>query len=126
MSKLVILITSRVNAGHQIGEAWYEAGAPGVTFVESYGIRSLQEANKSSEVLPGVLSMFQILRQSEEMSLIVLSVVDDNAIVKRLIEATETILGDLLEPHTGLVFVLDVEQAIGIRDPRSGSKSSSS
>jgi hypothetical protein len=40
--------------------------APGVTFIESYGLRRLQEKSGSMEVLPGVMSMLEILRQSEE------------------------------------------------------------
>ncbi len=119
MAKLVILITARIEEGHSIGEAWQEAGAPGVTFIESYGLRRLQEAAKSAEVLPGVMSMFEILRENEETSLIVLSVVDNDTLVNKLLEATQAVLGDLLSPGTGVVFVLDVERTIGIRYHRS-------
>lgn len=120
MSKLVILITSRIEEGHQIGEAWQQAGAPGVTFIESYGIRRMQEASKSGELLPGMMSLFEILRQQEETSLVVLSVVDNDDTVNHLIDATRDVLGDLLSPHTGLVFVIDVERAIGVRDHSKG------
>lgn len=118
MSKLVILITARVEEGHGIGEAWQQAGAPGVTFVESYGLRRLQEKSRSMEVLPGMMSMMEILRQSEETSLIVLSVVEDDMLVDKLVEATQAVLGDLLSPNTGLLFVIDVERSIGVRDYR--------
>ena len=120
MSKLVILITSQVDKGHRIGEAWQEAGAPGVTFIEGYGLRRMQEASKSRELLPGVMSMLEILREQEETTLIALSVVDDDTIVNRLLDVTSEILGDLLLPHTGVVFVLDVERAIGVRDHSKG------
>jgi nitrogen regulatory protein PII len=120
MSKLVVLITSRVEEGHQVGEAWREASAPGVTFIESYGLRRLQEASKSSELLPGVISMFEILRQQEETSLIVLSVVDNDAIIDKLIEETKKILGDLLTPNNGIFFVVDIARAIGVRDHSKG------
>src|SRR5262249_18644628 len=116
MSKLVILITSQVDKGHQIGEAWQQAGAPGVTFIEGYGLRRMQEASRSLELLPGVTSMLEVLREQEETSLIVLSVVDDDTIVNRLLDETGKILGDLLLPHTGVAFVLDVERSIGVRD----------
>lgn len=116
MARLVILITSQVDKGHELGDAWYAAGAPGVTFIEGYGIRRLQEAARSTEILPGMMSMLQILRQNEETSLIVLSVVDDDAVADKLVEATTGILGDLLQPHTGVMFVLDVARAIGVRD----------
>jgi nitrogen regulatory protein PII len=120
MSKLVILITSRIEEGHQIGEAWQQAGAPGVTFIESYGLRRMQEASKKTELLPGMMSMFEILRQQDETSLIVLSVVDNDAIVDKLLDEAKAVFGDLLSPHTGLVFVIDVERAIGVRDHGKG------
>ncbi len=120
MSKLVILITSRIEEGHQIGEAWQKAGAPGVTFIESYGLRRMQEVSKSGELLPGMMSMFEILRQQEETSLIVLSVVDNDDTVNQLLDATKEVLGDLLSPHTGIAFVIDVERTIGVRDHGKG------
>ena len=120
MSKLVVLITGRVEDGHRVGEAWRDAGAPGVTFIESYGLRSLQEASSSMEVLPGLVSMFEILRQQEETSLIVLSVTEDDTIVDALIKAAEDILGDLMLPNNGIAFVLDVVRTIGVRDHGKG------
>lgn len=115
MSKLVVLITSRVEEGHNIGEAWQKAGAPGVTFIESYGLRRLQEISKSLEVLTGTFSLFEILRQEEETSLFVLSVVQDDALVDKLLDAAQAVLGDLLLPNTGIAFVIDVERVVGVR-----------
>ena len=120
MAKLVILITGHIEEGHGIGEAWQQAGAPGVTFIESYGLRRLQEKSSTMEVLPGMMSMLEILRQSEETSLIVLSVVEDDSVVEKLVNATRSVLGDLTSPNTGVLFVIDVEWSIGIRDHRRG------
>jgi len=116
----VILITARGEEGHNIGEAWQKAGAPGVTLIDCYGIGRLQEASKSFEILSGTVSMLQLLREREETSLMVLSAVEDEKVVDRLIDATQAILGDLREPNNGLVFVIDVERAIGIRDHSKG------
>jgi hypothetical protein len=116
MSKLVILITSRLEDGHRVGEAWRDAGAPGVTFVESYGLRQLQKTSGAQEILPGMMSMLEILRQQEETSLIVLSLVEDSTDVDHLLKVAESILGDLYAPNAGIVFVLDVARAIGVRD----------
>jgi nitrogen regulatory protein PII len=120
MSKLVILITSRVEDGHRVGEAWRDAGAPGVTFVESYGLRQLQKATRAQEVLPGLVTMLDLMRQQEETSLIVLSLVEDDTVVDQLLNIAESILGDLLEPNAGIAFVIDVARAIGIRDHGKG------
>jgi hypothetical protein len=116
MAKMAILVTSRIEEGHRIGEVWQSAGAPGVTLIESYGLRRLQEASRSAEFLPGMISMLDFLRQNEETSLVIFSVADDESVVDRLLDATESILGDLTQPNTGVFFVVDVARAVGIRD----------
>lgn len=116
MQKLVVLITSRVEECHTVGEAWQKAGAPGVTLIESYGLRRIQEASRSLEVLPGMLSLLEILRETDEIrSMILLSVVEAPQ-VDALVTATEAILGDLNIPNTGVLFVLDVARTVGLRD----------
>ncbi len=117
MQKLVILITSRIEDCHMVGEAWQTAGAPGVTLIESYGLRRLQEASKSLEVLPGAMSLLEILRDNDEIkSVTLLSVVGEQQ-VDALVRATEDVLGDLHQPNTGVLFVIDVERAVGLRAP---------
>ncbi len=114
MAKLVALITSQLEQSHAVGEAWQKAGAPGVTLVESHGLRRLQRAGQSSELLPGLVSMAQILRATETSSLMILCAVDDDSLVDRLVEATVAVLGDLTLPGNGILLVLDLERALGI------------
>lgn len=118
--KLVILITSRLDDCHAVGEAWQQAGAPGVTLIESYGMRRMQEKSKSLEVLPGMLSLLEILRENDEIkSMTMLSVVEAPQ-VDALIAATERILGDLNAPNAGILVVIDVERSVGVRDHSKG------
>lgn len=114
MSKLVILITTHVDKGLAVAEAWEAAGAPGVTLIESHGLRRLQEQSKSLEI-PLFVSMARLMRQIEETNQMLMVVVDDDTMVDKLIAATSTVLGDLCEPNTGIAFVLDVERTFGIR-----------
>lgn len=115
LAKLVVLITVRHDVGHQIAEAWREAGAPGVTFVESYGLRRLNDASRGAELLPGLVSMFQILRDTDQSSLMLLSVVEDESAADRLLDVTESIIGDMSQPDSGIAFIINVERSIGIR-----------
>jgi hypothetical protein len=115
VAKLVVLITSRVDEAQQIGAAWQEAGAPGVTFIESYGLNRLNAANRDIEVLPGTLSLLRVMRDNYDNGLVVLSLVEHDYVVDPMIAAAERILGDLREPDNGIAFVLDVERALGFR-----------
>ena len=115
MPKLVVLITPMIDRSHDIGDQWQQAGAPGITFIESYGLHRMQQANAGAEVLPGFMSMIEILRNRDEHSVTMFSVVHDNALVDKLIAATEAVIGPISHPDNGILFVLDVEQALGIR-----------
>ena len=113
MPKLVILITPRLEEGHSIGDAWQQAGAPGVTFVESYGLRRLQETSDRPEVLPGMMSMLEILRSGEDNNVMLFSVVPDERVIDEIIKVTEAIIGNIALPDNGILFTLDVDRALG-------------
>lgn len=113
MSKAVFLITSQTDKALEIAEAWQAAGAPGVTLLASYGLHRLQERSRSLE-LPLFVSMASVLRDLEETSEIIFSIVDA-ALVDTLVEAASQVLGDLLLPNTGILFVIDVERVVGMR-----------
>jgi hypothetical protein len=118
--KLVMLITAQVEQGMIVAQAWQDAGAPGVTIVRTHGLRTLQEKVGSGAVeLPRVVSsmaaaMAHVLTNVEEPGEMLLSVVD-NDMVDKLEAAANDILGDLTEPYNGILIVLDIEKAIGVR-----------
>jgi nitrogen regulatory protein P-II 1 len=118
MAKLVILITTHIDQGLAVAEAWEAAGASGVTLIESHGLRRLREQGKTLEI-PLFVSMTQLMRRVEETNQTLLTVVDDDAMVDKLIDAASEVLGDLCEPNTGIAFVLDVERTFGVRPCRS-------
>lgn len=123
MPKLVILITTRLEKGLEVAEAWEAAGAPGATLIESHGLHNLRERTKNVE-LPLFVSMAQVLRQVEQTNQTLLCVVDTDSMVDRMMEIAAQILGDLHKPNTGIAFVLDVERTFGLQPSRPPSKPS--
>ena len=121
--KLVILITAETENGLQVAEAWQDAGAPGVTIIRSHGLYSLQERVRRGDVeLPRMLlsmasAMASIIENVESNSNVILSVVPTD-MVDKLIDETSKVLGDLMLPNNGVMFVLDIDRAIGVRDHR--------
>jgi nitrogen regulatory protein PII len=112
MAKLLVLITSHIEKALEVAEAWQAAGAPGVTLIDSHGLRRLQEKSEALE-LPLFVSMASVLRQLEVTSQVILSVVEDQD-VDRMIKATNDVLGDLHEPDTGIAFIIDVARVVGL------------
>ncbi len=117
--KLAVLITARLEGGLDVAQTWQERGAPGVTVLRGQGIHSLQEEVERGEIeLPRMMmsmagAMATIIDNMERNGLIVLSVVEDE-MVDMLVSSANEILGDLYEPDTGILFVLDIAQAFGV------------
>jgi nitrogen regulatory protein PII len=116
-NKLVILITTHIDKGLAIAEAWEAAGAAGVTIIESFGLHRLREKSRSIE-LPLFVSLAQVMREIEETNHTLLSVVDESLVDALITAATQVLGRDLNQPDTGIVFVLDVDRVIGIRPGR--------
>ena len=112
MAKLVVLITTHVEKTLAIAEAWQKAGAPGVTLVPSHGFRTLKERSRKLE-LPHFVNLATILKQVDDTTHMLLSVVDDN-LVEALAQATRSVLRDPLTPMTGIGFVIDVDRVFGM------------
>lgn len=117
--KLAVLITARLEDGLDVAETWQKRGAPGVTVLRAQGIHSLQnEVERGDVELPRMVmsmagAMATIIDNMERNGLIVMSVVEDNT-VDMLVNTTTEILGDLHQPNTGILFVIDVAQAFGV------------
>jgi nitrogen regulatory protein PII len=111
MAKLVVLITTHVEKTMAIAEAWQKAGAPGVTLVPSHGFRTLKERTRKLE-LPHFVNLATILKQVDDTTQMLLSVVDDS-VVDALTQATRSVLKDPLTAKTGIGFVIDVDRVFG-------------
>ena len=121
--KLVVLITPLVEHGLDVAEAWQKAGAPGVTILRTHGLYSLQNETERGEIeLPRMVlsmasAMAHILESIEERGAMILSVVEE-PLVDSLVDAATALLGDLNAPGNGILFVLPLDRAVGVRDPR--------
>ncbi len=114
MPKLLVLITTRIEKGLEVAQAWEEVGAPGVTLIESQGLRRLRERSKTLE-LPLFVSLAQVMHETEESNQTLLTVVDE-ALIDPLMQAAYRVLEtDTLDrPGSGVAFVIDVERVFGI------------
>lgn len=112
--KLVILITAQTEQTIEIATAWQQAGATGVTILEGYGLRRLQEKMGIRDDLPLVPSLSSLMRGKELETHLLVSVVHDelSAILHR---ETETILGDLTLPGNGVILTIELASLVGLR-----------
>ncbi len=81
-------------------DAWEQIGIRGVTIVESTGIQRLR---KKRTRIPMRFAIEPMVFGGEEGNLTLFTMVEDQAMVQRCLEAIETIVGNLDDPNTGIL-----------------------
>ena len=120
MNYMVIAVIDELAKCPSILEAWEATGVAGVTILESTGLGRIRKGQGFMDDLPLMPSLRNLMQTREEHHRTLFTVVRDEAMVDRIFEATEKVLGDLKEPDKGILFALPVARTFGILD-RTGS-----
>jgi nitrogen regulatory protein PII len=118
MYQMVVLIVNDPDDCPAILEAWEALGLSGITILESSGLGRMRRAGMQDD-FPLMPSMRDYFEGSEVHHRTLFSVVDDAALVEKMIEAAQRVIGDLSEEHTGFLFVMPVSQVVGMGKDRS-------
>jgi nitrogen regulatory protein P-II 1 len=121
MANLLVLILDDVEKFPAVLEAWENAGVPGVTVLDSAGSRKLKE-HASRDDLPLVPSLRALVSGDEAHNRTLLTVIEDDAVLERAIAAAQKIVGDFMQPHTGIMFVVPVGRTWGVPKMKHRSK----
>jgi hypothetical protein len=118
MAFLVMYVLDSVAQLAGVLDAWETAGVTGITIFDTTGIGRLRQAVLRDD-LPLMPSLSDLLSQPDINHKTLMSVIDDEAVVDRVIETTKTIVGDFSEHHSGILCVLPVLRVYGIKKPGS-------
>mgnify|MGYP000362652763 CR=1 FL=1 len=113
MSYLVVLVVDDPDDCPKILDAWAKIGVSGATLLNSTGMGRIKKAGLLDD-LPLLPNLQNFLSVREEAHRTILSVVEDEALVEKMTEIAQHIIGDLDEPHTGFLFVVPVLKAYGL------------
>jgi nitrogen regulatory protein PII len=97
--------------------AWEEAGVTGVTILHSTGLGRIHGTDMWDD-LPLFPGLDDLLKHEEYFNRTLFSVVDSEETVDLVVQATEKVLGDMSLPDTGLLVVLPVLRAYGLKKQR--------
>ncbi|MBN2548336.1 MAG: hypothetical protein JXB15_04195 [Anaerolineales bacterium] len=118
MHYLVVLIVDNPDDCRPILDAWEEIGVSGVTILESTGLGRLRRIGLRDD-LPLIPSLEDIFSTDEVPHRTMLSVVNDQEMVDKMIMIVKDVIGNLDDPDTGFLFVVPVIQAMGLGRPES-------
>jgi nitrogen regulatory protein PII len=95
-------------------ESWDAAGVSGVTIFPSTGLRRLQTLDVLREDIPLIPSLEDLIQQEERLNRTLFTIVEGDEMVDKLVNATQSVIGDLNNPNTGILTVLPVIKAYGL------------
>jgi nitrogen regulatory protein PII len=117
MNFLVVLVVNNIDNTPRILNAWEEAGVLGVTILESTGLGRIRRAGLREDI-PLLPSLHDLYEFGEVHHRTLLSVVDSQEMVDKMVKLAEDVLGKMDDPHTGILFVVPVIQAYGLGSHR--------
>jgi nitrogen regulatory protein PII len=112
MSYMVFLIVDDPDNCPDVLSAWEAIGVPGVTILESTGMGRLRRG--LLEDMPIIPSLQDFFAEREEPHRTLISVVEEQGMVEKMVEAAQGVIGNLDEPQTGFLFVTPVLQVYGL------------
>jgi nitrogen regulatory protein P-II 1 len=94
-------------------DAWVTAGVRGITILDSSGVHR-RRGNVDLQSVPMFLGLSRMFQSDQYIHNTLFSVVQDASIIPDVARATEAVVGDLRDPHTGLMFTLPIDTVWGI------------
>ena len=120
---LILFVLHDPEKLRELLDAWKEAGVSGATVLFSTGLGRISRSPALRDDLPLMPSLEDFLPKVEHLSRTIFTMIDDEAVVERVIAATQRVVGDLCQPDRGLLIVLPVSQVYGLRKPFQPDKS---
>ncbi|MCB9136537.1 MAG: P-II family nitrogen regulator [Anaerolineales bacterium] len=112
---LILFILHDAELLEELLDAWEEAGVSGATILHSSGLGRVRQGNSWRDDLPLMPSLKSLFDHEEYFSRTLFTVVEDEAMVDKVLAATEKTIGDLNQPDTGLMVVIPTARVYGLR-----------
>ena len=113
MNYLVVLVVDDIDDCPAVLDAWEAAGVLGVSILASTGLGRMRRAGLRDD-MPLMPSLQDLFESEEVHHRTLLSVVDSQELVDKMVAIAQQVIGNLEDPHTGFLFVVPVIQAYGL------------
>ncbi len=111
---LILFVLHDISKEEDILHAWDAAGVTGMTILASTGLARVKEQRGLFEDMPLIPSLEDFLANEENTNRTFFTIVEDEELADRVVNATQAITGDLNLPNTGVLAVLPVARAYGL------------
>ena len=113
MSYLVVFVLDSPDICQDVLDAWENAGAKGITILESTGIGRVRKAGLLDN-LPLMPSLSDLFKSDETHNRTMFSVVDELDVAHALVKAAQDTVGGIEKPNSGLLFIAPLLEVYGL------------
>ncbi|HRK88392.1 MAG TPA: hypothetical protein PK152_04605 [Anaerolineales bacterium] len=99
----------------EVLEAWEKVGVKGVTILPGTGLGRMSQSRFMRDDLPLMPSLEDFYEEHPQMmSRTMFTALKDDSLIDRILEVTQSLVGDLSQPETGILFVTPIVRAHGL------------
>lgn len=111
---MLFMVLDDSNQLNDVLEAWRRAGIRGITIFESTGLNRILPRHAPQPMYAGFSHVFGGGRVGHYT---LIAVIETMAKAEAAVESTEAVVGDLTQPHTGLIWAVPVAKSWGVPEP---------
>ena len=112
---LILFVLHNAELLEELLDSWEETGIAGATILHSSGLGRVRQGNSWRDDLPLIPSLKSLFDHEEYFSRTLFTIVENEEMVTKVLNATEKTIGDLHQPDTGLMVVLPIAKVYGLR-----------
>ena len=110
---LILFVLDNPDKLEDLLNAWEEAGTRGATVLVSTGMNRMLNRGLRDDIplMPGLDDFY---KRVEDYHRTLFTIVKDDSVLQKIVEATQSVVGDLNQPNTGILVVLPTAQVFGL------------
>lgn len=112
---MVIYVLNNVALLEDLLQAWEDIGVNRVTLLPSTGLGRIKQGAFLRDDLPLIPSLEDMLEHQQDTNRTLFTIVADEKTVENILQATQSVVGDLGKHHTGILIALPCAKAYGIQ-----------
>ncbi len=114
MKFMILFVLHDMTCLEEILDAWETAGVTGITILLSTGLGRLRDHSALRDDISLFPSLHDLEDHVEQTNRTLLTVVEGEPLVDKVIKVTQNIIGDLNLPKTGILVVLPIARVYGL------------
>ncbi len=114
MKYFVLFVLNDTSKCDDLLESWESAGVKGITILASTGLGRIRQKIALRDDFPMFPSLSDIMEHSETLSRTFFTIVDGEEMVEAIHRNTETVVGNLNQPNTGILIALPTAKVYGL------------